>query len=511
LRLPFPVRISLWRASCFASFLFLVQLLEGTHLYFAVCSFLFIVVATVAFNLAGGFTRASGAYVFFYAILAVIFGLICKAFLGEPADSNLTAPNLTITVFLGGITAMLGAVFISRRLTIKRALLQNIVPDENLHNAAVGCMVIGFVILVLFTGAPHQEGSVLSALAQINRFFPMAILLGVIYQIRKSGGKSSVNLSVLISAAVVFGTGLLNYGKEAMFTPLVCWGIAAMSQRYKIVISQVIGGVIAIALIFYYLVPYSQYGRNFRDPDQSLSDNIKTSLSLLSNLDEVRKISHETEEEQREVNGGGYFNTPQGLFDRLQMISVDDGLIAYTDQNGTFGPAPIILGFQNLIPHFLWKDKPNFNFGNSYAHELGFLAEEDTSTGISFSPSGEGFHVLGWMGVLVVAPLLWTMVFTLYDSLCGDVRKSPWGLLVVVYVSHVAPEGGLGGLIYMLGYLAVGLLFMTFSAAYVMPIIGTLVAGPEKRRIRRVVVPHSVPRRVLPRRLSSVAPPKASA
>lgn len=149
MRLPFPIHIPLQRVVFFASLLFGVQLIQGTAPEFAIYSFLFVVTAGAAFNVAGGFSRPSGAYVFFYSILAVIFGLIWKAVLNEPADSNLVTPLLTIRVFLGGIVAMLISVIISKKLTLRKPLLGNLVTDANMQNATVGCMVTGLVVMLI--------------------------------------------------------------------------------------------------------------------------------------------------------------------------------------------------------------------------------------------------------------------------------------------------------------------------------------------------------------------------
>ena len=39
--------------------------------------------------------------------------------------------------------AMLGAVYISRKLVTKRAILGNMVKEANILQASVGCMIIG--------------------------------------------------------------------------------------------------------------------------------------------------------------------------------------------------------------------------------------------------------------------------------------------------------------------------------------------------------------------------------
>lgn len=497
-RIPFPVRIPLWGATAFAAVLFAVQLWQGTGILFSICCFLFIVIAVIAFNVAGGFSYPSGAYVFFYATLSVVVGLCWKAIIGEPADTNLLVPLLTIQVFLGGITAMLAAVYISRRLTPRRALLQGLITDANMQNATVGCLVTGLAVTVVLSVFPGGNGSVLSALAQINRFLPMAIILGVIHQIRKSGGTSSINLPVLVAGAAVFIGGLLGFSKEGMFEPILCWFVSAASQRYKLSLYQIFGGGAALVFMILFLVPYSQYGRNLVPEGASMMDRVNLSIDLLTSLGAVRDKFVTTEVESFSEEHQSYFNKPQGFLERLQMVSVDDGLIEVTERKGVFGYAPITAGFLNLVPHVFWPSKPSIGFGNLYAHEIGGLPEDDFTTGISFSPSGEAYHIAKWTGIFILAPALWIMLFTLFNSLCGDTRVSPWGLLMVAYFAHMAPEGMLGGVIYTSGFGTFGLLVAALSATYVMPIIGTLFKGPEKTRLRRTAFMRIAPRRAAP-------------
>ncbi len=481
---------------CFAIVLFAVQLFQGTTPLFAVCCFLFLVIAGIAFNLAGGFSRPSGAYVFFYAVLGVIVGLCWKAVLGEPADSNLVAPLQTMKVYVGGITAMLIAVFFSTKLTLRRPLLGSLVTDANLQNATVGCLVTGLVVTAALTFLSRENGGFLSALAQINRFLPMAMILGVIHQIRRSGGRSSMGLPVLISGASILALGLLGFSKEGIFTPVACWLVAAGSQGYRMSRLQVASVVLVIFLMVRYFVPYSQFGKNVTV--DTVSGRAKVSLELLGNLEDVRNKYTLMAQDDYSNRIQGYFNTPQGFGDRLQMISVDDSLVDLTDKKGTFGLSPVTMGFANLLPRFIWPNKPSLNFGNLYAHETGGLADDDVTTGISFSPTGEAYHMARWLGIFLIAPLLWIMLFTVFDSLCGDTRTSPWGLLMIAFFAHIAPEGMLSGIIYALGYMSFGLIVAALSATYLMPIFGTLAKGPEQVTVRRIAPIRSIPRRNRP-------------
>lgn len=493
MRIPFPIYIPLLKAAGFAALLFLVEIYQGTAPAFAICAFIFIVIATLTFNLAGGLSRPSGAYVFFYSILAVILGLVWKAILGEPADTNLAQPNLTMEVYVGSIAAMWIAVAVSRKLALKRPLLGNLVTPANMQNAAVGCMVTGITMAVALQTVEVQQGSALSALSQINRFLPLALILGIIYEIRRTGGRRSVSWIVLISGGAIFCQGLLGFSKEAIFTPFACWLIAAGSQGYRFSKAQIFSLVIGILLMGHYLVPYAQYGRNFVEP--TFAGRVRTSVDLLSDLEDTRTKYESSSADYYDRRIQGYFDTSQGLMDRLQMISPDDVLHDLTEKRGPIGSFPIIMEFENLIPHFLWPSKPAVNFGNFYAHEMGGLADDDVTTGVSFSPSGEAFHVARWMGIFFWAPLVWILLFTLFDSLCGDTRVSPWGLLMCAYFAHIAPEAGLAGAIYMMGPITVGLVVAAFASAYVMPLIGTLFKGPSQVTVHRGIPVRGVPRR----------------
>jgi hypothetical protein len=117
------------------------------------------------------------------------------------------------------------------------------------------------------------------------------------------------------------------------------------------------------------------------------------------------------------------------------------------------------------------------------------------TTGISFTPSGEAFQLAGWTGIFLIAPAIWIVLFTVVDSLCGDVRKSPWGLLVIATFAHIAPEGMLGGPIYFLWFGMIGIVTAAVVTSYVMPLLGTMLAGPEPTGLVKTRRPESLLRR----------------
>ncbi len=498
MRLPFPERIPFVFIFSFAVILCGIQLVQGTGGAFSLCCFLFILVAGIAFNLAGGFSRPSGSYVFFFATLSLIVGLCWKAILGEPADYHVENPMLGISVYLSTMCSMCLAVLISRRFATRRAILRDMVTESKMQTATVGCLITGFLLFSIAVFFPEINGSgtVLSAISQVNQFFPLAIVLGTIHTIRRSGGTRSANLPVLLSIFFSLGLGIFGFSKQGMIVPLVCWLMAAASQRYRVSKTQIAFGLFTTFFIFHYLVPYSQYGRNLRQ--DTFSGNLYVVVSLLSDLGNVREQYLENSDDAEQTLFYGYYERPQGFFDRLQAFSMDSALIDNKHQMGFVGILPIIQAFENYVPHFLWRDKPAVNYGNTYAHDIGLLADEDNTTGVSFSPAAESYVLAGWMSVFFVAPIILAMLFTVFDSLCGDVRETPWGLIVIVIFAHLAPEGGLVGPIYTIGFITFGITFSAIVGAYVMPIVGSLFIGPEGILIRRGPSVQSIPKHLTP-------------
>ena len=464
------------RVAVFGLLLFLIQMLEGSALYFATGTLAFIVIAAFAFNTAGGFSRASGAYVAFYAILDFIIGVCYKAFLGEPAEKNLGDPHTTISVYVGGICGIFIAVLISRRISRRTGILENILPNNQMYRSCVGCILfaLGGPIMIGMLGSAGAR--LQTAFTQLNELLPLSIIIGTMYEVRRSGGTRSLNLPVvfaLIHTFLIFG--MFGFSKQGMLLPLYCWGIAICATRYRLSQLQAVGVGLWVFLVFWFLVPYSQYGRRSVNADTDLSARVAISERLLAHPTAVLKGYKQLEEGG--ADSAWYYDKPEGFWDRLNFISVDDHLNAVTDNGHVFGYLPVEYSFINAIPHVFYPNKPTYNFGNMYAHEFGELPDEDTTTGISFSPSGELYHLDKWRALLIVGPLLWALLFVVFDSLCGDLRKTPWGLLAVALLSHAAPETGIEGCVYMATFGSEILIFCAVFATYGAPAVASVFLG----------------------------------
>jgi hypothetical protein len=485
-RIPFLERVPINRVAIFTVVLFALERLEGTPLYICIGFGIFIMIAAFAFNAGGGLTRITGAYVFFYSLLVVIIGLSYKAFLGEPVQTNLVDPRTDVYAYVATITGLYAAIILSGRFSRKTALLQNLLKEPQMYRASVGCIVFGvtggFIITLLGGGGSLVQ----SAFGQLNQLVPLGIIIGVMYQIRRSGGTRSINLPTILGAGfMLINDGILGFSKQGLLEPFLCWLLPVSALRFRLSRWQVVSILLFVLIFFRYLNPYAQYARGQIPEFPTMTQRIDAAIPLLEHLDKTRQLyDKQVNAIQGPVGLNSYYNTPQGFWERLQMISVDDKLIDVTDRGRVIGLFPLKLAFINAVPHFLWPNKPGINPGNYYAHEINGDAtwEGDTTTGISFSATAEAYHVAKWVGVLVIAPILWCMLFLEYDALFGDLRTSPWGLLVLALISHVASEGALSNMIYMLTFGVEILVFCAFFTTWFAPLFAIPILGPDRRR-----------------------------
>jgi hypothetical protein len=471
---------------------FCIQQIEHTNLYFSLLYCAFLILSVLAFNFAEGFTRLTGAYTFWYSTLIVIVGVTWKAVVGEPANSNLFSPLLDMALYTTSMVMLLVVTLLNRKMDFRSMGVGGGFSKAELNYTAagLGCLIVWLAIIyanVLFGQAP---GSLVSALVQVNVFGSLGIILATIGAAKDSGGRRTTSTISLLALMYFFYLGLMSFSKQAMLTPMVCWLVGAFYSRLKLRFVHVVSLILMAVLAFGFVSPLSAA----RDLGEGMDYSQR--LVLITHLVANPAIlhAHVKDLEDQEKLGGvnNYYDTPQGsLIERLSMIPPDDELFTYSAAGHYEGLAPVIEYFNNLIPHAFNPNKTMQYSGNYYAHEMGAgLAEDDWSTGISYSPVAEAYHCLGWGGILWLLPVIWMILFSTVDFVVGDMTKYPWGLMVVVWFAHAAPETLLGGMIYFIGFGNFGMLVAIVVVTRIAPIVGALFAGrvpsPPPRRVNSV-------------------------
>ncbi|MGO4517290.1 hypothetical protein AB4Y89_15960 [Terriglobus sp. 2YAB30_2] len=459
-----------------------MEVLQGTSTFFTLGVFAYVIVSTLAFNAAGGLSTPSGGYIFFQVVLTALLGFVMKAVLWEAADSRLRVPETTILANVGFSLIMLIAVYVKRPLTKKPALLSGLLTPASTRQATLGCIIIAIVIDIYGAIEGLGEGSLASALNRANIFLPLAILIGTFDTVRRSGGRKNVSLIAVFAGVYSFlVVGILRYSKEAMLASLVAWLIAVAASGGRLSLRQIAFILVAGAGIVYFLVPYAQGGRVDR---ATPGNQIDKAITNLSRIDEFRaQMASEAADAEHQPNEPLFYDAKVGFLERFQMISWDDALIETAVNQSKLGYTPLVTYIYNVVPHFLWPDKPVTIWGNFYAHRIGLLADDDLFTGVSFSPVAEVFLMDGWNSLFFVSPFVYIIVFAVIDSVGGDVRYSPWGLFFTMISSHNANEGVLATPITMATFLAPLLIGLAYFTVYVLPLIGALLLPRSRAAI----------------------------
>ena len=468
----------LW-ALIFTTILVVVQLLEKTDPRYSFLTFCFFMLSVFAFNVAGGFSRPSGAYIFSFSLLVVVVGTVGKAFIGEPAQTNLQNPLLLMSTYIASIGGMLLAAFISQKFATTTDGIASILQIRTLryYEAALGCVLLYFFLNFGGPILPGGGGQILHSLQVINLFLPLSILLSTIAAVRESGGRRSTNALSLFTMTYTLYLGMITFTKQGIFTPITCWALGVAWARFRL-------GLVHLVFIAFFAVigstllsPISQVGRD-DIVTGTTAERIAIVEHYLTNRADLLERSHVGDVADLDKRMF-YYDRSYGLLDRLSMLPNDSVLIDFTDTGHYFGYLPVTASFANWVPHLIAPHKLEGVRvgGNAYMHEMGGLADEDTTTGISFSPTAEIFHVDGWRSLLLVAPPIWLLMFLTTNATCGDIRRQPLGLLYILTFAHVAPEGGIGAAIEMSRLLNLAFIMALLFSGYVAPVIGLLLRG----------------------------------
>jgi hypothetical protein len=464
-----------------------VQVFEGTSFSFALLHLSFIVVWAFAFNLASGFKTTTGAYVFWWGLLTILVGTTLRAAIGQPGDSGLDVPLMTMMVYAASAVGLLGAVVVSQWMVTGTERLPDLLGANRLdyHNAAIGCLIAGTAIQYAFLILPQAFwGPVLVTLTHVNALVPLAILLGTVDAVESSGGRRAVSWVNGLAMLSMFYSGLVGFSKEGMLTPVASLVVGMAYTRYRLGWKDVAAIAIFSVIFQVYLYPISQVGR-FMFDDVSQTARLEGAWDMAQHIGIYRERLALESVEEADDGLEPYFNKNLGFAYRLQRWQSDDPLIAFTMQGHTVGYAYTGWMFINLFPHLVLPEKDKYYVeggGNYYARQMGWIPETNTGTGISYGSGAEAFHIDKWAGVCLLQPAIWILFFVVNDFVCGDLRHGPWGMAYVVLFAHAAPEAGITSLIDLMWWHSIGLIIGMAFAINIAPIVGSAFGQGAPRR-----------------------------
>jgi hypothetical protein len=457
------------------SLLVIGELVVGTSLYFTAMMAIAMLSIGVTYNLLGGLSSFSGIIFTFFALCTIVISQFAKVLLLEAADKNLEVPQLTISLYaVFYLSAMVGTFLFGKvRLRLPK-------PAESLTGAQTSLLYgvslsVGLVATVIFetyvmTSAHSNYNSAQGAGLAFAPLLLFSLVIAIDNRIKLTGGKHSVDLSVLIPSIALVLFGFFDTSRGGMIRPTVVYFFACYCRGYRLGKRHYLVIASGIVLFFYFIAPLELFTRSFIY-DQPLSARIYIVFhTLATHFDptELRNAAsqgYQTEGAAREE----YYSRPGTyVLSRLSLIQPDSYLIEACSNGSHYGFASIEIGLLQNIPSFLYKGKRRDTGPADYLEGIVGGGDNPNQLFPTFSAVADSYGAFGWLGVVLVPLFLLPMAFIVYESIFDFSR--PWGTVALGILLLSFTETSLTGLLILilrtplylvlLSYLVVGLVKM---------------------------------------------------
>jgi hypothetical protein len=248
-------RIPILAICCITLFVVIAEKLCGTDTYFAAAVGVIFVVIGVTYNLLGGLKTISGILFAGFALRTIVASQFLKIFFREPADLNLEAAHLTITVYLIFYCSLaFSSAFLGR---LKLPLPQPIEAHTRaqtriLYWIALVAGSIGMLMFDLQALNPAEEQTLTlshSVGLALSNLLAFALVLAIDEKIRTSRGRHSAGWSVLLPIVGLWSTALLSTHRQEVVGTVILYGLVCYFRGYRFRRRHLLSGV-AFALFF---------------------------------------------------------------------------------------------------------------------------------------------------------------------------------------------------------------------------------------------------------------------
>jgi hypothetical protein len=348
---------------------------------------------------------------------------------------------------------------------------------------AVGATVLGLGIqglLSLYGSYSATSGGWATALTQLAIYIlPLALALGIIAQIQKTNGRSTIGPVAIIVSSFMIITGAIHSNKEAVMMPVAVYVVCCAATRvnFSRLKMLLLAGVAALFLFWiypmvqsYHSTPMAERGLTFDE----LSDRIINSPTYIAEYNVSRDADIQSD------RLGEYYGKEVGLLDRYSLIGLDAALIDTVKDGDYMGYVGIYEAVLNWFPHVLLPDKPDTFSSQTYFHRLAGTNQNDTTTGISFGVFGTAFAMGGWPGLFLLLPLVQGAFMLELDVLLPSVRNTAWIAGMLAFMLHLGPELNIDYLTSMVGQTPLRMSFAILVIRYGVRLFSSFFGGSQR-------------------------------
>ncbi len=439
-----------------ATLLLFVQMMLGTSVYFAGAVYVSLLV-TIGTLGTIGFGSVAGVLISYFVLRYLVVAEVAKSLYGQPGDTNLGAPESTITVILLGISVMcLAAILVSYYIGKRRMIA--IEPSEpvlfHIRNFSI---VLGMAcqIVVLLWGESQgttNVGGVFGIARQFTGILDLAILTETLRTLMHTAGRRSVSRVLLLIVGYMMVVAVIANTKKGLADPLVMYLLTAIAyrgfvtrQQMMTVVAAMVGGVM-IAYPAVQILRGTRAGGtvSLSTAGQLIGDAI-ADPSTLSDAWSDYRINAEL---NRSLYGYAidYLGTYDDLLGRFLLIVNTDVLITAVDQDEPYGPELITIAFEQLLPTFIAPDKPRDDLGDLLTWHYGLRL-----WGVTGYPTigyfVDSYAALGYNGVVFITFIL-SVIFFAQIQLAGTaISQNFLGVYFTFKYLHAFGENPASGML----------------------------------------------------------------
>lgn len=445
----FPILISS------ATLLLVGQILVGTSIYFACTVYITLVVVLVTLRLIGLSTIA-GILIAYLAFRYLVVSQIVKTLLGQPGDSNLGAPDTTITILLIGICSLCAAALLVRLLMGERKFISVSPSPEvlaHVRNISFGFGGL-FLLVIVVTGttqsAAGEVGGIRAVASQFANIIFLAVLAETWRVLTISQGKRSISSMLLTMLCLLTIMGFVFNSKKGMADALLMYLIASASYRRHLTRAQV--GVVICAFIGGITIAYpsvqmlrSQRGTSSVVSFQLAEDFFYRVLTEPQSVVAEWESLESTPDLSLYAEGIKYLGSHDALLERFMLIANTDVIVAAVNQDGPYGMKLVTMGLDMMLPTFLDPDKPRDDTGDVLAWHYG-LREWGLFGYPTVGMFADSYAALKWAGVTIF-PFFIGLIFFIEIQIPGRwIRGNFIGAYFVFEHFHLFGENTIAAL-----------------------------------------------------------------
>lgn len=413
------------------------ELYCGTDLYFASMMALAVWAAGITYNILGGLGTLSGIAFAVLALGSVAISQFAKVLLGQPADSHIAAPGLTATVYATFYVCTIPGAFVFRHF--RPPVPRTLEPKSEKQSRAlyVIALVLGCVGQMIFSltnviygnsAAETQFNSTHSVGVALAPFLAFAIVIAVDHRIRKTAGYHSFGSEAFLPSIISIVDGMVNTQRAEIIAPFLLYLFTCHLRGFRFRAKHYLAMVCFLLLFVFVISPLELYTRSVI-ANLYFQDRVARSLDVIAhrNLHEI--IAVESAASYSDEFEDYYYLPGTTVLSRFSRIRLDSNLIdaCSTDH---YGLTAIKTDLLLQVPHFLYKEKPEYGSADFLGRVSGVSARDPWNTEPAFTMIGDSFGAFGFLGVallgLIVLPLVLRVLESAFDP------GQPWGTAALV-------------------------------------------------------------------------------